>query len=153
MSKFYGAIDLIGGGSGALDEIDGAALAEGNGAVVITDGAAYFYRLDATSAASEDSPYTISPDNNAGDKRWILQSIAGIQGELGVNYATREYVDMALGAFKTFFLSDTASDVGALDYAYPQETGEGEEEEVSGALPENDNQLIKGWISEVGELH
>ena len=75
MAKFYGATSLIGGGTGALDNIDGAALTDLDGAVVITDGIAYFYHLDATSAAGESSPDIISPDDNAGTKRWILTGI------------------------------------------------------------------------------
>lgn len=72
MSNFYGATSLIGGGTGALDSIDGVALAEDDAAIVITDGNSYLYHLNATSAVAEDSPNVISPDANAGDKRWIL---------------------------------------------------------------------------------
>lgn len=72
MSNFYGAISLIGGGTGALDAIDGAALADLDGAVVLADGIAYSYRLNASSGIAEASPRIISPDVNAGDKRWVL---------------------------------------------------------------------------------
>lgn len=71
----YSATVLTGGGSGALDAIDGAGLSDLDAAIVQTDGIAYLYSLDATSAAAESSPDIISPDTNAGDKRWILQSI------------------------------------------------------------------------------
>jgi hypothetical protein len=74
-NKFYAATALTGGGEGALDAIDGANVADGDGAVVIAAGTAYFYRLDGTSGAAESSPSVIAPDANAGDKRWILQQI------------------------------------------------------------------------------
>lgn len=76
MSNFYGATSLIGGGSGALDKIDGAALAAGDGAMVITPTGMLAYTLDATSGAAESSPGIITPDTNAGTKRWILVSTA-----------------------------------------------------------------------------
>ena len=74
-NNFYPATGLIGGAAGDLDNIDGAGLADGDGAVVITDGIAYLYHLDATSAAGEASPGIIAPDDNPGDKRWILQDV------------------------------------------------------------------------------
>jgi hypothetical protein len=72
MSKVYSATALIGGLAGALDKIDGAQLADGDAAVVITDSGVYHYHLDATSAATENSPFRIAPDANAGNKRWHL---------------------------------------------------------------------------------
>lgn len=75
MSNFYGATSLTGGATGALDAIGGADLVDGDGAVVITDGVSYSYHLDATSAAAESSPAVISPDADAGDKRWILTGV------------------------------------------------------------------------------
>jgi len=75
MSNFYGATSLVGGGAGALDNIDGAGLSDGDGAVVITDSTAYFYHLDATSGQEESSPDIIAPDSNPGTKRWILDEV------------------------------------------------------------------------------
>ncbi len=77
-NNFYQAVILIGGLVGALDAIDGAALAEGDAAEVHTNGMVYFYYLDATSGAAESSPSIIKPDTNAGTKRWIKQSIGGV---------------------------------------------------------------------------
>lgn len=77
-NNFYGAILLSGGATGALDAIDGAGLADLDAAIVQTDGVVYFYSLDATSGAAESSPGIISPDTNAGTKRWILQGVKGI---------------------------------------------------------------------------
>ncbi|MBW1777093.1 MAG: hypothetical protein JRJ54_05795 [Deltaproteobacteria bacterium] len=52
-----------GGGADALD-------------CFVFDGAeSYFYQLDADSGASESDPDVISPDVNAGNKRWILQEV------------------------------------------------------------------------------
>jgi hypothetical protein len=75
MANFvYGAIGLIGGSDGFLDKIDGTNLNDGDSAIVVDSNYAYIYRLDATSGATENSPYIISPDTNAGTKRWILKS-------------------------------------------------------------------------------
>lgn len=72
----YWATSLTGGGTGALDIIvDGADLADLDGAVVITASNIYTYSLDADSGLAESSPDIISPDANAGDKRWILTSV------------------------------------------------------------------------------
>ena len=69
---FYGAVGLIGGTAGMLDYLDGDLLSDGDGALVITATGSYHYILDDDSAASESSPLVISPDDNAGTKRWIL---------------------------------------------------------------------------------
>ena len=68
----YGAIALIGGGTGALDKIDGDDLQDRDAAIVFTNSTYYFYNLDVDSAQSESSPDIITPDANGGDKRWIL---------------------------------------------------------------------------------
>lgn len=71
-THFYGATSLLGGISGSLDNIDGAVLADGDGAYVITSTTYYIYYLDASAGGGESSPGIISPDDNAGDKRWLL---------------------------------------------------------------------------------
>ena len=81
MSKIvYIKTALTGGGASALDGISGTILADGDMAFVNTGGGTngieYIYILDADSAAAESLPYIVSPDNNAGDKRWILQRIS-----------------------------------------------------------------------------
>jgi len=75
-SKLYFRTTLTGGTSGALDGIDGAILAQGDGAIVITDGWAYYYHLNAASGVAESSPDFITPDLNPGDKRWEIVNIA-----------------------------------------------------------------------------
>jgi hypothetical protein len=73
-SKGYGAIALTGGGTGALDKIDGSVLNDGDVAFVVdaVNNNQYTYTLVSDSAAAESSPTVISPDSNAGDKRWVL---------------------------------------------------------------------------------
>lgn len=91
MSNFYGATSKTGGGSGALDAIDGANLADGDGAVVIQDGSFTMYHLDATKDEAENSPLIISPDSNAGTKRWVL-----------ANYNTEVNRHIRIGATSMF---------------------------------------------------
>jgi len=74
-NNFFGATSLTGGGTGALDAIDGTDLADLDAAFVVTLSYIYFYSLDVDSAAAESSPDVISPDTNAGNKRWILTGI------------------------------------------------------------------------------
>jgi len=70
----YFAYGLIGGGANDLDFIDGSVLLDQDVAHVYVSNALYIYLLDATSGAGESSPDIISPDANAGTKRWILQT-------------------------------------------------------------------------------
>ncbi|MFB5606351.1 MAG: hypothetical protein ACE5R7_08700, partial [Nitrosarchaeum sp.] len=77
-ASFYPATAINGGGAGALDKIDGAGLANADVAIVVLENngtygnALLVYVLDADSAAAESSPSVISPDTNAGTKRWEL---------------------------------------------------------------------------------
>lgn len=95
MSNFYAATSLIGGGFGTLDAIDGAELADDDGAVVITADTAYFYHLNATSGEEESSPDIIVPDNNPGDKRWILTNVFGVDNFLSLIDTPADYTDQA----------------------------------------------------------
>lgn len=73
---YFDKTTLTGGGASALDSIDGATLNDGDKAFVYTSGdILYVYLLDADSGQAENSPYVISPDSNAGSKRWKLQSL------------------------------------------------------------------------------
>jgi hypothetical protein len=80
--SIFGANALTGGGDGKLDAINGNALDDGDMAVVIdsVNNKVYIYTLEGSSGASESSPEVISPDTNAGDKRWILCDIVGHDG-------------------------------------------------------------------------
>jgi len=101
----YGAIEFTGGGRSSLDNIDGNDLQENDAAFVIKDGFFYAYRLNASSAASESVPHVISPDVNAGDKRWELQS-----GNLAYLIDPTESDQGAAGNGRT--LKDIANSVG-----------------------------------------
>ncbi len=74
-SKIYGFTALTGGGSGALDAIDGTALQNQDMAVGVVGGISYTYYLNSTSGVSESSPLVIVPDTNPGTKRWVRGSI------------------------------------------------------------------------------
>jgi hypothetical protein len=83
MANLYGAIALTGGGTGALDKLDGAILNDKDGALVITESSFSVYFLDDDSGVAENSPFVIAPDSNPGNKRWILKnsSVADFIGE------------------------------------------------------------------------
>jgi len=76
--KIFGCADLIGGGIGSLDAIDGSLLADGDTAFVKQETLIYWYHLNATSGASESSPWVIAPDTNAGTKRWVFLTADGM---------------------------------------------------------------------------
>jgi hypothetical protein len=72
---------LTGGTSGCLDKIDGDNLADQDVALVVVQSEQRFYifSLDADLASPESSPDIIMPDNNAGDKRWLLLSAISVE--------------------------------------------------------------------------
>lgn len=82
-NNVYGAIAADGGGTGALDSIDGSILIDGDVGFVCdyTDSVLLVYRLVAGSGAAEivGEPYPtiVEPLLNAGTKRWILVGNAG----------------------------------------------------------------------------
>lgn len=71
MARIYNADGFTGGG-GALDGMDGGLLVDGMKCAVFDADSFAPYILDDDSAADENSPLVISPDDNPGDKRWIL---------------------------------------------------------------------------------
>ena len=72
---------LLGGTTNAIDGIDGADLLDGDFAFATISNVLYHYVLDDDSAAAESSPDIIEPDQNPGDKRWILQdTVIGATG-------------------------------------------------------------------------
>lgn len=70
----YWASSLTGGGTGALDSIDGDSVQGGDICIVITSTYVYVYELDAAVGGAESSPTKITPDANAGTKRWVLRN-------------------------------------------------------------------------------
>jgi hypothetical protein len=75
--QIYAANRLIGGTDGCLDYVDGAGLNDKDSAIVVhaIDNNAYFYRLDASSGATQNTPEVVAPVQNAGTKRWLLVDI------------------------------------------------------------------------------
>ena len=71
-SNFYGSIARTGGTSGSLDNIDGTNLATGDAAYCVESTGFRVYYLNAASGAGESDDTIISPDANAGNKRWEL---------------------------------------------------------------------------------
>ena len=121
-SNGYGATALTGGTAGCLDAINGAILNDGDKAFVLTATQFYFYTLDADSAAAESSPDIISPDTNAGDKRWLQvnsHSIFGLssltQGDLPYASAANTLSALAIGAANYKLFSNAAGN--APEYA------------------------------------
>ena len=72
--RWYNATSWIGGTTSSLDSINGQNLVDGDKAIVIlSSGQSFIYNLDADSSLAEDSTTyaVVSPDSNAGTKRWI----------------------------------------------------------------------------------
>lgn len=79
-NKMYWAIGLT-GTTGTLDSFDGGSLADGDGAMVVSNESGeykfYPYRLVATCPSTELSPFYIVPNTNAGTKCWVLTALYG----------------------------------------------------------------------------
>jgi hypothetical protein len=75
--NFYGAVALATGEQGSLDYYDGANLNDRDFAVTCVPGdKTYFHTLDVDSGAATSSPDVIPPRTNAGNKRWLLLTVA-----------------------------------------------------------------------------
>ena len=72
--RIYHKDALLGGGSNALDGIDGASLSDGDRAFVMDNNVFYACRLEINSFAEVAPPDVIAPVTNAGTKRWIRQT-------------------------------------------------------------------------------
>ena len=101
MGALFVKYALTGGTEDALDSNPGSTLTGTDCALVLvaSTGIAYVYLCDISSGAAESSPDVISPDTNAGDKRWILQNAyiaagSGPGGLTGVLY-DKEYIKIA----------------------------------------------------------
>jgi hypothetical protein len=122
-SKMYWATGLTGGGD-ALDGIDGAGLAAGDGAIVILDSGTnapvfYVYRLQASSA-SESSPNVIVPNSNAGTSAWHLSGVIANGGLAGSRIVasgsvTQDNGSIASGACSNAIDGGTATGVATTD--------------------------------------
>jgi len=105
----YGAVALIGGGTGSLDSINGSDLAENDAAIVFTSNATYIYTLDESSGGSESSPDLITPDSSPENKRWVLVSQRAAESALdtasfaGILDANDDDVQKALDTIDDMF--------------------------------------------------
>jgi hypothetical protein len=78
---FYPYTSLTGGNAESLDSLDGNLVKNGDGALVITGNEYIAYTLDEDNGNNESVPDIISPDTNAGNKRWVRVSSA-IDGKI-----------------------------------------------------------------------
>ncbi len=106
MSNYiYGFTALTGGTTGCLDNIDGSLLGNQDMAVgtVLSTGVSRVYALNATSGATADGVYIITPATNAGNKRWILQIPAqryysnNLTGDVTMTYSGQFYDGPSVG--------------------------------------------------------
>jgi len=91
--NIYARNVLTGGGSKALDALDGLALYNSDIAITFTQDYTYIHYLDEESGAAENSPYVIEPDNNAENKRWLL--IGTTEKDI------RDYINTISGSLQT----------------------------------------------------
>jgi hypothetical protein len=97
-NKVRAFTSLIGGGSGALDKVNSSNITDGDTALVITATYKYTYSYDDSSAAGEDSPSVIMPDNAPGTGRWILSKIVVmglVIGDADISEVEAEILDGA----------------------------------------------------------
>src|SRR4030067_551396 len=66
----FGAVVLTGGGTGALDKINGNDIAAGDIAITVTSTNRYFHTAKTSGCGAESPPDTIIPDTNPGTKCW-----------------------------------------------------------------------------------
>jgi len=115
MAKHLNFSALTGGGTGALDAYDGDNLSDGDHGYVVTDSGYYIYDLDASSGASENSPYIIAPDLNPGTKRWVLQppkgSFSHVRAKTGVGSTLTKTTDTLV-----IFGTEEYDDLGEYDH-------------------------------------
>lgn len=107
-----GATSLTGGTTSSLDNINGGELNDGDPAVVnLPAGGTYWYTLDEDSGLAENSPFVISPDTNAGNKRWICTNCGNSSQRGDVETATN--TEAQAKSDNTLVL--TAANLAALD--------------------------------------
>jgi hypothetical protein len=75
MSKtIYIKTELTGGTVNSLDGINGSVLTNEDLALVCVNNIFSVYLNNANATVTENSPFIISPDHNAGSNRWYLQA-------------------------------------------------------------------------------
>ena len=99
--KAFAATSITGGVTGALDNIDTSQISDGDIALVVspTDEGVYFYYANATSGATESSPAVVQPDDEAGDKRWILVKYIAFGDEGAIQTSKSDADTLSLQAY------------------------------------------------------
>ena len=106
---WYNATSHIGGTTSSLDSVDGQNLFDGDNAIVFkASGQTDLYQLDADSGLTEDSVYyrVISPDSNAGNKRWLK---VGTSGRILVPDSTVDQGDSAVVGTLAWHIDNASS--------------------------------------------
>jgi hypothetical protein len=103
--------DFTGGTSDALDYYDGAALAQGDIGIVQKDNIFYPYILEAASGETENSPFIIAPDFNAGLKRWKLQRSFGVNSAFTIDCTGLATAQADATNYDTIFFDDIDTDI------------------------------------------
>ena len=80
-TKLYGATAVNGGGTGAMDSIKYATLADGDICFVIDNGEDFYvFRWESSETTAESTPWTtnkvVLADDDAGDGAWVLTDFA-----------------------------------------------------------------------------
>ncbi len=115
---FLSKTSLIGGGATALDSIDGAGLVDGDFAVVTMGGNFFLFKLDDDSGVAESYPWLISPDTNAGNKRWILQGQVGSANQKLFTKADESGTEWATGEKLLIFTRNLTATGAPTDVSY-----------------------------------
>jgi len=121
-NQAYACNILTGGSSGALDNLNGSQLEDGDMAIVVTRelgvDVAYLYVLDATSGAAASSPGVILPLRNAGSKRWLLCGVEAL--ELDVDTGDISFITGVSDKIIDQWSTDGTM-AGAAQYDFPTE--------------------------------
>ena len=108
---WYNATSLTGGATSSADSINGQNLINNDKLIVVTaSGQTHIYNLDSDSALDEDSTNysVISPDLNAGDKRWIL---VWRGGRVIIPDSTIDQSDDSIVGTLAWHVADSASNI------------------------------------------
>src|SRR5574343_151483 len=130
MSKYFVFTSLTGGGTGALDAINGAVLTVGDIAVGVASAESFIYVLDGSGDA-ESSPDVIVPDTSAGSKRWkrvhdedkAYRASAPTNGNLAEVDTDGDVVDSGIASSVIDGLGTITGDTGKVPVVNSAETG------------------------------
>ena len=86
----------------------------------------------------------------AGGEVSFTDVATGILPTTGAHLATKEYVDLAIGASSDYFLSDNDDAIANYHILYETDTGEAASDEETAAMDEGNNQLMFSFITASG---